>query len=195
MVPMRKTVPLPGSERKPTTGARVKGPISGDEIIEVRITLKAPSALQKKADELATQPFDSRKYLSRDDFQKKYGTDDATIQKIEQFARDHNLAVSRSDKSQHVVYLTAHARDISLAFQTYLETYEQPDGVTYRGRTGPIHIPEDLADVILSVNGLDDRPVAKPKLRVRADAQPHADAAVNYTPEELATVLISDSGQ
>jgi kumamolisin len=183
---MRKTVPLPGSDKKPTTGARVKGPISGDEIIEVRITLKAAAALQKKADELAAQPFDSRKYLSREDFQKTYGIDDSTIQKIEQFARDHNLAVSRIERSQDVIYLTGNARDMSLAFQTYLETYEQPNGVTYRGRTGPIHVPEDLADVILSVNGLDDRPVAKPKLRVRADAQPQAGPSVHYTPQQLA---------
>ncbi len=36
---MRKTVPLPGSELRPSAGARVKGPISGDEPIEVRMVL------------------------------------------------------------------------------------------------------------------------------------------------------------
>ena len=30
----RKTVPLPGSEHKPVTGVRVKGPISGDDPVE-----------------------------------------------------------------------------------------------------------------------------------------------------------------
>ena len=35
---------------------------------------------------------------------------------------------------------------------------------TYRGRRGPFHIPEELADAIVSVNGLDERPVARPKV-------------------------------
>src|ERR1700704_1716270 len=103
---MRKTVPLEGSERRPAPGARVKGPISGDELIEVRITLKAPSSLQKKADELANPAIQQRKYLTREDFEKTYAIDDATtISKLEDFAREHNLAVSRIDSAQHVVYL------------------------------------------------------------------------------------------
>jgi kumamolisin len=167
-------------------GSRVKGPINGDELIDVRITLKAPSALQKKADELANQPISQRTYSTREEFEKLYAVDDATIGKVEQFARDHNLAVSRIDKAQHAVYLTGNARDVSLAFQTYLEYYEQPDGVTYRGRTGSLHVPEDLADAILSINGLDERPVAKPKVRVYAAADASAGPSVNYTPQELA---------
>src|SRR5204862_3528538 len=71
-------------------------------------------------------------------------------------------------------------------FQTYLESYEQPDGSTYRGRRGPIHVPEELADAIVSVNGLDERPVAKPKCRLRPGPDAHAGPAVNYTPQEVA---------
>jgi len=183
---MRKTVPLPGSERRASTGARVTGPVSGDELIEVRITLKAPASLEQKVDELSGQPLAQRKYVSREDFDKAYAVDDATIRKLEQFARDHNLAVSRIDKAQHAVYLTGNARDVSLAFQTYLEYYEQPDGVRYRGRTGALHVPEDLADAILSVNGLDNRPVAKPKMRVYSTDDSQRTPSLNYTPQELA---------
>jgi kumamolisin len=183
---MRKTVPLSGSELRPVPGARVKGPVSGDELIEVRITLKAPASLQKKADELANEPVGQRKYLTRDEFEKTYTIDESTIAKLEDFASEFNLAVSHIDRAQHAVYLTGNARDVGLAFQTYLESYEQADGRIYRGRRGPIHVPEELADVILSVNGLDDRPVAKPKLRVHPDADAHAGPTVNYTPQELA---------
>lgn len=184
---MRKTVPLSGSELRPVPGARVKGPVSGDELIEVRITLKAPSSLQKKADELAHEPIGQRRYLTRDELEKTYAADEATIAKVEDFAREFNLAVSHIDRAQHAVYLTGNARDVCLAFQTYLESYEQPDGSTYRGRRGPIHVPEELADAIVSVNGLDNRPVAKPKSRVRQPAaDAHAGPAVNYTPQELA---------
>jgi hypothetical protein len=66
---MRKTVQLNGSELRPLPGARVKGPISGDEPIEVRITLKAPSSLWKKTEELANEPFEQRRYLTRDELE------------------------------------------------------------------------------------------------------------------------------
>src|SRR5262245_63268788 len=124
---MRKTVPLPGSERRPSTGARVKEPVSGDELIEVRITLKTPASLQKKVDELSGQSLAQRQYVTREDFDKAYALDDATIETVEQFAREHNLAVSRIDKAQHVVYLTGNERDLCIALQTYLEYTESSD--------------------------------------------------------------------
>src|SRR5580692_7048458 len=99
----RKTVPLPGSDRKPVVGARVKSPISGDEPIEVRITLKAPESLEQKAVEMAKQPIAARQYLSRAAYETTFGATDATVQKIEQFARDHNLAVSHIDKARNAV--------------------------------------------------------------------------------------------
>ena len=193
-MPSRKTVPLAGSEHKPLAGHRVKGPISGDEPIEVRITLKAPSALQENAQALASRPIAERHYLSRAEFEKTFAVNDTTIRKIEQFARDHNLAVSRIEPAQNTVYLTGNARDMSLAFQTYLETYEQPDGTTYRGRRGPVHIPEDLAGDILSVNGLDERPVARPKLRVRSGATALAARSIEYQPQQVASLYSFPTG-
>lgn len=184
-MPTRRTVPLPGSERTPVRGARVKGPISGNEPIEVRVTLKAPETLSKKVDEISAQPLSDRKYLSREEFDNLYRAGDASIARIEQFAREHNLSVSGVDRASHVVYLAGNARDLSLAFQTYLECYERPDGVTYRGRRGPVHVPEDLSDLIVSVDGLDDRPVARPKIRLRSDAEPRA-GSVEYAPRDLA---------
>jgi kumamolisin len=194
-MPTRKTVPLPGSEHKPVSGARVKSPISGDEPVEVRITLKAPASLEQKAADLAKKPIGSRQYLSRAEFEKTFGADDATIKKIEQFARDHNLAVSNIDRARNAVFLTGNVRDMNLAFQTHLETYEQPNGVTYRGRTGALHVPEDLVDNILSINGLDERPVATPKLRLRGTgATSHAAQTIEYQPQQVASLYSFPSG-
>jgi kumamolisin len=194
-MPTRKTGPLPGSEHKPVSGARVKSPISGDEPVEVRITLKAPASLEQKAADLAKKPIGSRQYLSRAEFEKTFGADDATIKKIEQFARDHNLAVSNIDRARNAVFLTGNVRDMNLAFQTHLETYEQPNGVTYRGRTGALHVPEDLVDNILSINGLDERPVATPKLRLRGTgATSHAAQTIEYQPQQVASLYSFPSG-
>ena len=185
-MPTRKTVTLPGSERQTVRGAQSSGPVDGNQIIEVRVTLKAPESVQKKFDELASQPVEQRQHLTREEFAAQYGTDQATIAQIEEFARAHNLSVSSIDRAQHAVHLTGSVRDLSLAFQTYLENFELPDGASYRGRSGSIHIPDELAGIISSVNGLDNRPVAKPKFRVRPALTSHAGPAVSYTPQELA---------
>jgi kumamolisin len=185
----RKTVPLPGSEHKPVTGVRVKGPISGDDPVEVRITLKIPASMEQRATELAKTPIAERQYMSHAEYEKAFGADDATVQKIEQFARDHNLAVSRIDRARNAVFLTGNVRDMNLAFQTHLECYEQPDGVTYRGRTGSLHVPEDIADKILSINGLDERPVATPKKRLRRPAATsNAAQTIEYQPQQIASL-------
>ena len=183
----RKTVPLPGSERSPLRGARVKSQIDGNEPIEVRITLKPPQSLQQKAEQLATQSIEKRQYVSREDFEKTFGTDDATIQQIQQFATEHHLSVSSVNRGQHSVHLTGAAREMQEAFQTFLYNYET-DGVSYRGRTGAIHVPEDLASKIESVNGLDNRPVATPKIRLRQPSTgiaPHK-AASEFMPSDVA---------
>jgi kumamolisin len=45
-----------------------------------------------------------------------------------------------------------------------LHRYDSPRG-TYRGRTGEIMLPDDLASHIEAVTGLDNRPVARPHFR------------------------------
>src|SRR5262249_55942719 len=57
-------------------------------------------------------------------------------------------------------------------------------------RTGPVHVPDQLADIVEGVFGLDDRPQAKPHLRVRGEhgnVQWHGTASA-FTPPQLATL-------
>ncbi|MBV8818565.1 MAG: S8/S53 family peptidase [Acidobacteriaceae bacterium] len=194
-MPNRKAVPLPGSERRADTRVHVKGPINADENIEIRITLKAPASLEEKAKQLASQPIDDRQYVSREDYAKQFATDDATIQEIQQFAQDHGLEVSRVLPGEHLVYLSGTAAKMNAAFQTDLQCFEQPDGTTYRGRTGVLQVPEDLVSKILSINGLDERPVARPKLRVRpTGVTPHAGQAIDYKPQQVASLYSFPTG-
>jgi kumamolisin len=185
---VKKTVALKGSSRKPLQGARPVGSVSGDEPIEVAITLKAPASLEAKVKEIAHQGVTERTHMTREEFAKTYGSDDASLKRIEDFAREHNLSIKSVDCDQHTVHLMGAERDISKAFNVHLEMYSNEHG-TYRGRTGSIQVPEELGDLILSVNGLDDRPVAKPRFRRRGSTiMPHAGAAITYTPQEIAAL-------
>jgi kumamolisin len=190
---VKRTVALQGSERRPMPGAIKTGPVSGDEPIEVTITLKAPADLATKAKEISDQPPADRKYLSREDFQKTYGQSEANIAQVEKFARDHNLTVKGKNPEQHTVQLVGTVRDMSQAFNVFLERYSH-DGISFRGRTGTVHIPEELNNLIMSVDGLDERPVAKPKFRLRPTVMPHAGLNLSYTPQEIARMYSFPTG-
>ncbi len=192
-MPVKRTVELPGSERRPMPGAVKVGPVSGDEPIEVTITLKAPAEVAAKVDEISNQLPSQRKYVSRDEFQKTYGQSEANMALVEKFARDHNLTVKSKNPEQHTVQLVGTVRDMSQAFNVFLERYTH-EGVTFRGRTGTLQIPEELSNVILSVDGLDERPVAKPKFRLRPDVTPHAGVNISYTPQDIARMYSFPSG-
>jgi kumamolisin len=190
---VKRTVALQGSERRPMPGAKKEGPVSGDEPIEVTVTLKAPADLASKANEISTQPLAERKYLSRDDFEKTYGQSEADMAEVEKFARDHNLSVKSKNPEEHTVKLVGNARDMSQAFNVSLECYTHK-GVTFRARTGTIQIPEELSNIILSVNGLDERPVAEPKFRHAPAVSPHATPNITYTPQQIAQLYSFPSG-
>jgi len=190
---VKRTVALQGSERRPMAGAAKTGPVSGDESIEVTITLKAPADLATKVKEISDQPPAERKYLTREEFQNTYGQSEASMAPVEKFARDHNLTVKSKNPESHTIQLVGTVRDMSQAFNVFLERYSH-SGISFRGRTGPVNIPEELSNVIVSVDGLDERPVAKPKFRLRPTIAPHAGINISYTPQEIARMYNFPSG-
>jgi kumamolisin len=190
---VKRTVALQGSERRPMPGAIKQGPVSGDEPIEVTITLKAPADVAAKVKEISEQPLAERKYLSREDFQKTYGQSEANMALVEKFARDHNLTIKSKNPEEHTVKIVGSVRDMSQAFNVFLECYSH-DGVSFRGRTGTLQIPEELSNVILSVDGLDERPVAKPKFRHAPAVSPHATPNITYTPQQIAQLYSFPAG-
>ena len=190
-------VTVRGSERVSYYGARAVGPIPNDERFEVTVRVRRKTALQSlaangfHADQLPVK----RRYLTREQYAAEHGTDPADIGKVEAFARAHNLVVVESSAARRSVFLSGTAADFAVAFGTTIEHYEH-DGGTYRGRTGGLTVPADLADVVEGVFGIDDRPVAIPHFQLRKIAsgiQPHA-AGGSFTPPELAKLYNFPTG-
>ena len=55
---------------------------------------------------------------------------------------------------------------LSRAFGMRLVESKSPDGV-FRTRTGPVHVPVELAHAVEAVFGFDNRPAAWPRFRLR----------------------------
>jgi kumamolisin len=187
-------VPLSGSERVPAAGAKAVGTANPDEQLQVTVLLKSKAtreARQGAIRSLASQAPAERKHLTREEFAAARGALQADIEKVEEFAHEFGLTIVRADVARRSVVLAGTVGAFSRAFQVDLLRYEHPSG-SYRGRTGPIHIPAELSGVVTAVLGLDNRPQAAPHFRTKRFASTaHAlttQPAGTFTPPEVASL-------
>ncbi len=145
----KNRIPIKGSERVALPGAHITGAIDPHEPILVTVVVRRNSSnkqLGLLVKELGAQKPKERKYLSRDEFATAYGADPADLAKIKEFAHEYGLEVVEIKPAERRVILGGTAASLSAAFGVYLARYEHPKG-SYRGRTGPIHVPEDIAPI------------------------------------------------
>jgi kumamolisin len=194
MATQAKRVPLEGSHRLTVRGSRRRGAVHPDQHIEVTVRLRPRAGISAKVRSEATNPLShkSRRYLSRDEFTANHGASAEDIAKVAEFARANDLAVVQSSAARRSVWLAGTVEQMSNAFGVELVEFDHPDGGTYRGRSGPIMIPDDLEGIVVGVFGLDNRPQAKPHFRVRRPRAANLDVAAaaagspQFTPIELA---------
>ncbi len=168
-MPFEKKMALAGSNREPVAGASAARPIDNNEVVHVTLVLRrrtqtaAPETFGYSGPQTIT-------HNSREEYGMVHGAAPADIAAVEAFAHEYGLTVTERSQARRSVVLSGTAENMQRAFDTKLAHYESPRG-SYRGRTGPIMIPEELQPLLVAVLGLDNRPVAKPHLRMHA-AQP-----------------------
>ena len=121
--------------------------------------------------------------LTRAAFARVRGADEGDLNRVERFARAHGLTVLESSSDRRSVLVSGSAGELCAAFGVELARYTHADR-DFRGRTGPVYLPAELAEVVEGVFGLDDRPQAQTQFRI-ADA---AAVTASYTPPELAAL-------
>ena len=178
---------LSGSERKPLPNSRLIGPVDPNEPVEITVYLRGPSTsnLAATINEQVKHP---GRHLSREEYVANHRASHDDIAKVADFARKYDLSIVETNPAARKVLLAGTAAAMSTAFATELQRFEHPSG-TYRGRTGPVHIPANLDQVIVGVFGLDDRPQAQPHLQLfdKASVTHQANAAaISYTPPQVA---------
>ncbi len=173
-----RRVNLAGSDRNLPAGARETGAVPPDEQITITVLLKRKDEARGTNSGSGDQSF-----LSHHEFTERHGADPADLAMMQQFADRHQLTVAESSAQKSMVCLAGTVAAMEKAFDVTLNAYEI-DGKTFRGRTGPIKIPEDLSGCVLAILGLDNRPIAQPHFRVAQSAA--ADGA--FTPPQVAAL-------
>jgi kumamolisin len=152
-------------------------------------TTKATDTEKAAVESLLKHSAADRQHLTREQFVAQRGALSEDVQKIEEFAHQYGLTVAGSDLAKGSVTLTGTVANFSKAFDVELLNYQIAGG-SYRGRTGPVHIPSELQGIVTAVLGLDNRPQAMPHFRVNRrprvhHAKPHLPAGA-FTPVQVA---------
>jgi len=204
-------IPLKGSERVVVSGAKAIGAANPDETLQVTVLLRSraqaedaraktnmATAKEKAAVEsLLKQRAAERQHLTREQFLTQRGALEEDILKVEEFAHEYGLSIADTNLAKGSVTLSGTVANFSKAFNVELVNYEHPGG-SYRGRTGPVHIPSELDGIVTAVLGLDNRPQARPHFRTHRPAMTShartAQPAGTFTPQQVAQLYDFPAG-
>ena len=189
---------LKGSERRPLKGARSLGKADPAERLEVTVLLRhrAADALSDRIKNLHRAGRQVQ-HIKREDFAQQFGADPGDIREVKKFASSHGLTVVQESSARRTVILAGTVAQFNRAFGVDLERFEH-EGGSYRGRTGPIHLPEELHGGVEGVFGLDDRQQARPHFRNRLQGNVRWRATSDsFTPTQLASLynFAANTGQ
>jgi kumamolisin len=165
-------VPLPGSKRTLLAHSSPAGPIDPSEITSLTVRVRSTGdtgALVKKAYELGSTPMAERKYLTRDQLEHQHGASKEDLDKVEQYAQQHDLMVVHRSAAERSLVLKGTLRNLLAAFHADVQVYHHPSG-TYRGRKGEITLPEELSGIVTGVFGFDTRPKHRAPHRAKSAA-------------------------
>jgi len=176
---------LPGSFRKLPPGKNL-GNTSFNEIIEVLVKLRRKTSIRNFIKGIG---LGKNKPISQADFDRRFGASAEDMGLVVSFARQHDLTVLQTSVSRRSVILKGSVQKFSEAFLVHLADFIPDSGIVYRGRSGNIHIPEMLNQIVTGVFGLDSRPQARPMfhfLKKEGSLVHPKAAAVSYYPDAVA---------
>jgi kumamolisin len=153
---------LSRSNREPISGFEPAAVADATEVIEVTMRVRRRQALNKALSNLIDTPLEQRLYLSREELSAKYGASPDDLVKVIEFGTKNGFSVIEKNPAARMVRFRATVGAFQRALGLELKVYRNEKGLTFRGRTGMIYVPDDLSQIIESIHGLDNREQAKP---------------------------------
>jgi kumamolisin len=180
-------VSFPKSERKAVPGATVAGKTDPQSNISVSVIVKRknPLDLEKVS-----------RHLSQQEFSQMYAADPANFDHLRDFAHKHGLTVDEgaSSLARRTLVLRGPASKMEAAFGVTLNDYEK-DGKKFHSYTGTISMPQEHAEPVEAVLGLDNHPIAKPHFRLLDEKKKSTPAqTASFNPPQVAQLYSFPTG-
>jgi kumamolisin len=182
-----KRVELPHSAHPAVPNTVHAGKAPGGRVIRVSVILNRRTKL-----DIASL---KGRQLSREQYAARFGASQEDFDAVRAFAEAHSLKVDAQKSSllRRRVELRGTISAFNQAFGVELNDYqprgEAKQGARFHAIVGAVAVPEALIGCIEAVLGLDNRPIATPKFRLRRHASPAANQnAGTFIPPQVAQV-------
>jgi len=180
-------VELPDSAHAPVSNATQVGKADGNRAIRVSVILNRKTKLDVNSLK--------GRQLSREEYAASYGASQKDFDAVRNFAKANGLTVDdqKSSLLRRRVELHGPISAFNQAFGVELNDYEpsaaEKKGVRFHAIVGSISVPQELVGAVEAVLGLDNRPIATPKIRVRGNTSAAANQqAGTFIPPQVAQV-------
>jgi len=145
-------VVLAGSRRVHRPGAEVLGCADPHEWCEITVKLRRAAELP--------EPIAGKAVLSDADAVRQHGARAADMDTVEQVLRRYGLTILSKDQGARSIKAAGPVDAMEKAFAVHLLRVKHGTHL-YRGRLGPLQIPQELNGIVVGVFGLDTRPMAR----------------------------------
>jgi kumamolisin len=138
--------------------------------MNISIVLRSKDApqLQQSLEQAEQGHTTTDRFLSPSEFDRRFGASPEDLAAVRAFAAEHHLTVVSEDSGSRIVKVSGSVQQVREAFGVDVLTYENEVGTgMYRGYVGEVQLPANLVNVVESVLGLDNRPVARPHLQMQ----------------------------
>jgi kumamolisin len=180
-------VSFPKSERQAVPGAMVAGKTDPQRNISVSVIVKRKNPLN-----LAKVGH----HLSQEEFSERYAADPANFEHLRDFAHKHGLTVDEgaSSLARRTLVLRGPASKMDAAFGVTLNDYVK-NGKQFHSYTGTISMPQEHAEPVEAVLGLDNHPLARPHFRMRdSKTKPNSAQTASFNPPQVAQLYNFPAG-
>jgi subtilase family serine protease len=169
---------LDDSERRAAPNAELLGPADPSETLRVSILLRRRTDGPRLDDVGRGRAVRASRYvpMSQEEFASKYGAHPDDLERVVEFARSAQLIVLEANAARRTVVVTGTVAQVNKAFGVTLNRYQRPwEGhdprrrdtrgarvlETYRSQEGFTYVPQNLAEIIVGVVGLDNRSLSR----------------------------------
>jgi kumamolisin len=168
--------------------AHVVGPVDPEQPIKLTMYLRSRPAHTHvpSLKEIGHSPYKWMHSVQRAQVLSAFEADAKDINAVKKFAAANNLKVIEASSVKRSVLVEGKIGDAARAFGVDLQIWEHPGG-RYRGRTGPVHVPDSMRSIVEAVFGFDNRVMGRPFIkRSRHRFTSRAAQPLNYLPTEIA---------
>ena len=186
---MENRIALPGSYTEPSENSVHLGEVQADTLIEVYVYVKAPADGNRL---LETVKSNASNHLSYEEFIKQRGADQAHLDQVAGFAKDHQLEVVEVNPGRRRVALRGTAQSISSAFGVKIQDYSHVEG-NYMNHDDHFQIPASLEGIVTCILGTNTRKIAARSNDTSAHIEPNATDGLPTSPGTFTAMQVAEA--